>query len=208
MKWAQRLKRVFQIDIETCSECGGAMKVIACIEDPVVIKQILDHLKQKSRNQRVQPVAREPGTTGWPVAGSVYLTRPKRFRSRCCGNSAAAGMRYAGGLGWPRLSGKRGEFSAGSMATRAGFRITHWQSRPSFAVYSGWTWRKTAFILPILRHIVGKNNIPFPVFFHDAFHPIGLARAQPPQRDRHRPFLDLSLHYPSAASWLQPRPLP
>ena len=60
-------------------------------------------------------------------------------------------MRYAGGLGWPRLSGKTGEFSAGSMATRAGFRITHWQSRPSFAVYSGWTWRKTAFILPILR---------------------------------------------------------
>lgn len=44
MTWAQRLKRVFNIDIETCSVCGGAMKVIACIEDPVVIKQILDHL--------------------------------------------------------------------------------------------------------------------------------------------------------------------
>ena len=37
MTWAQRLKRVFNIDIETCSECGGTMKVIACIEDPVVI---------------------------------------------------------------------------------------------------------------------------------------------------------------------------
>jgi hypothetical protein len=45
--WAQRLKRVFNIDIETCSECGGAMKVIACIEDPVLIKQVLDHLRQK-----------------------------------------------------------------------------------------------------------------------------------------------------------------
>ena len=41
MTWAQRLKRVFNIDIETCSGCGGAMKVIACIEDPIVIKQIL-----------------------------------------------------------------------------------------------------------------------------------------------------------------------
>ncbi|GHL29086.1 hypothetical protein ECZU25_58990 [Escherichia coli] len=40
MTWAQRLKRVFNIDIETCSGCGGAMKVIACIEDPIVIKQI------------------------------------------------------------------------------------------------------------------------------------------------------------------------
>jgi hypothetical protein len=76
-------------------------------------------------------------------------------------------MRYAGGLGWPRLSGKTGEFSAGSMATRAGFRITHWQSRPSFAVYSGWTWRKTAFILPILvkkgmfhllKKLIGQKN--------------------------------------------------
>ena len=31
MTWAQRLRRVFNIDIETCSECGGAVKVIACI---------------------------------------------------------------------------------------------------------------------------------------------------------------------------------
>jgi hypothetical protein len=33
MTWAQRLKRVFNIEI--CSVCGGAMNVIACIEDPV-----------------------------------------------------------------------------------------------------------------------------------------------------------------------------
>jgi hypothetical protein len=31
MTWAQRLKRVFNIDIETCSACGGAVKIIACI---------------------------------------------------------------------------------------------------------------------------------------------------------------------------------
>ena len=43
--WAQRLKRVFRIDVETCSACGGAVKVIACIEDPAVIKKILTHLK-------------------------------------------------------------------------------------------------------------------------------------------------------------------
>ena len=48
MTWAQRLKRVFNIDIETCVECGGAVKVIACIEDPVVIKKILAHLKEKA----------------------------------------------------------------------------------------------------------------------------------------------------------------
>jgi len=48
MTWAQRLKRVFNIDIETCPECGGAVKVIACIEDPVVIKKILTHLDEKA----------------------------------------------------------------------------------------------------------------------------------------------------------------
>ena len=34
MTWAKRLKRVFDIDIETCSECGGDVRVIASIEDP------------------------------------------------------------------------------------------------------------------------------------------------------------------------------
>jgi len=29
MTWAQRLKRVFGIDIETCSACGGALRIIA-----------------------------------------------------------------------------------------------------------------------------------------------------------------------------------
>ena len=48
MNWAQRLKRVFNIDIETCSECGGAVKIITCIEDPVVYKKILTDLKEKT----------------------------------------------------------------------------------------------------------------------------------------------------------------
>ena len=48
MTWAQRLKRVFNIDVETCRDCGGTAKVIACIEDPVVIKTILAHLEKKA----------------------------------------------------------------------------------------------------------------------------------------------------------------
>lgn len=70
MKWAQRLKRVFQIDIETCSECGGAMKVIACIEDLVVIKQILDHLKQKAETNESSPL---PESRAPPVGLSPGL---------------------------------------------------------------------------------------------------------------------------------------
>ena len=47
MSWAQRLKRVFNIDIDTCSACGGAVKVIACIQDSAVIEKILTHLQEK-----------------------------------------------------------------------------------------------------------------------------------------------------------------
>ena len=45
MSWAQRLKRVFAIDIETCRQCGGHLRVIASIEEPAVIERILDHLR-------------------------------------------------------------------------------------------------------------------------------------------------------------------
>jgi hypothetical protein len=37
MTWAQRLQRVFGIDVEPCPSCGGPVRIIACIEDPDVI---------------------------------------------------------------------------------------------------------------------------------------------------------------------------
>jgi hypothetical protein len=65
MSWAQRLKRVFNIDIETCSRCGGAVKVIACIEDPVVIDKILTHLDRTAALAEpvVLPQSRAPPST-------------------------------------------------------------------------------------------------------------------------------------------------
>ena len=47
MTWMQRLKRVFNIDIEKCELCGGHVKVVSCIEDPAVIEKILQHLAMK-----------------------------------------------------------------------------------------------------------------------------------------------------------------
>ena len=62
MTWAQRLKRVFNIDIETYSACGGAVRIIACIEDQAVIKKILDHLKNKTEPNEITalPESRAP----------------------------------------------------------------------------------------------------------------------------------------------------
>ncbi len=66
MTWAQRLKRVFKIDIETCGECGGAVKIIASIEDPAVIRKILKHL---DKIIPVQEVACLPESRAPPQAG-------------------------------------------------------------------------------------------------------------------------------------------
>jgi hypothetical protein len=63
MTWVQRLKHVFHIDIETCSACGGTVKIIASIEDPAVINQILAHLAEKAATTRLPP-SRAPPATG------------------------------------------------------------------------------------------------------------------------------------------------
>ena len=55
MTWAQRLKRVFNIDIEVCGRCGGSVRVIACIEDQEVIDRILAHLESKEQNTPTLP---------------------------------------------------------------------------------------------------------------------------------------------------------
>ena len=44
MTWAQRLRRVFRIDVETCPRCGGKVKIIASIKDDEVIEKILAHV--------------------------------------------------------------------------------------------------------------------------------------------------------------------
>ena len=61
MTWAQRLKRVFKIDIETCTQCGGAVKVIASRVDVFVS----DRLVRGFLLARVQ--------------GSIFSTVSKRF---------------------------------------------------------------------------------------------------------------------------------
>ena len=60
MTWAQRLKRVFKIDIEICQHCGGDVKIISCIEDPVVIEKILSHLQNRDSATTHHPQGRAP----------------------------------------------------------------------------------------------------------------------------------------------------
>jgi len=57
------------IDIEACRECGGVVKVIACIEDPVVIEKILAHLDVTDLQQRRSVCPR----AGYPAGLLVRL---------------------------------------------------------------------------------------------------------------------------------------
>jgi hypothetical protein len=55
---------LFNIDIETCSECGGDVRIIASIEDPAVINKILVHLDEKAATAPLPP-CRAPPVTGY-----------------------------------------------------------------------------------------------------------------------------------------------
>ena len=46
-RWAQLIKRVYEVDPLVCERCGSTMRIISVILDPDVIKSILSHLKAK-----------------------------------------------------------------------------------------------------------------------------------------------------------------
>ena len=70
MTWAQRLKRVFNIDVSICPKCEGEAKVIASIEDEAVIEKILQHLQAKGAlppAPDLLPATRASPTSDWFV---------------------------------------------------------------------------------------------------------------------------------------------
>ena len=83
MTWAQRLRRVFRIDVdksagqpfctaegcrvavgyrdvpdETCPRCGGTLKIIASIEDDEVIEKILGHVDAQVQQPKAATLPR------------------------------------------------------------------------------------------------------------------------------------------------------
>ena len=94
MTWAQRIKRVFEINIETCSACGGSTRIIAYIEGPDVIEKILTHLDVKG----VEPKAtRRPPCRAPPQRGCSTDSDRLMSTTLVCDASGAATV--AAGLG-------------------------------------------------------------------------------------------------------------
>jgi hypothetical protein len=42
--WAEMIRKVYEVDPLTCSQCGGQMKVIAFLTDFSVVDRIINHL--------------------------------------------------------------------------------------------------------------------------------------------------------------------
>ena len=64
-RWADLLRRVYEVDPLVCPRCGGAMHVIGFVTGPVQIKRILDHLRRRDQ------LARPPPHAGHPVASTA-----------------------------------------------------------------------------------------------------------------------------------------
>lgn len=60
ISWARLLKRVFDIDLSQCAQCGGNTRVIAAILLPKVIKKILSHLKLPTDPPALAPARGPP----------------------------------------------------------------------------------------------------------------------------------------------------
>lgn len=67
MTWAQRLKRVFTIDVTTCVHCGGAVRIVASIEEPTAIRAILAHFEKHGALERAHY---RPATRVSPAAAA------------------------------------------------------------------------------------------------------------------------------------------
>lgn len=67
MTWAQRLKRVFNIDATRCIHCGGAVRIVACIEEPAAIQAILAHF---AKHDALDEAHHRPGPRAPPAAAA------------------------------------------------------------------------------------------------------------------------------------------
>ncbi len=72
--WAERLKRVFKIDIELCPKCGGRLRVIAAITEPNAIQKILDPGSRPAVYTVPSPL--RSNSTGGLIQNVVLVLKP------------------------------------------------------------------------------------------------------------------------------------
>jgi hypothetical protein len=58
--WARLIQKIYEVDPLICPKCQGAMRVISSIEDPSVIRAILEHLGLWPARSRPPPKIHDP----------------------------------------------------------------------------------------------------------------------------------------------------
>jgi hypothetical protein len=56
-RWAELLRKIWEIDVETCPRCGGPMVILAFTLDPAVIDATLRRIREKGHDPRAGPWA-------------------------------------------------------------------------------------------------------------------------------------------------------
>ena len=56
--WAKLMQRAFELDVLACPRCGGRLRLIATVEDPRAIREVLDALALST-----EPMDRAPPST-------------------------------------------------------------------------------------------------------------------------------------------------
>ena len=56
-RWAELLRRVFEIEVHVCPACAGAMRIVAFVTAPKAVRKILAHLERKGIDARAGPWA-------------------------------------------------------------------------------------------------------------------------------------------------------
>jgi hypothetical protein len=53
-RWAELLRRIFEVDPLACPRCGEEMRIVAFITEPKTIDRILEHLRRTQTSRRRQ----------------------------------------------------------------------------------------------------------------------------------------------------------
>jgi hypothetical protein len=59
-RWADLMRRAFEVDVLACPRCGNRMRVLATIEDPKALQAILRHVGLPSAVARADPAEPVP----------------------------------------------------------------------------------------------------------------------------------------------------
>jgi Ribonuclease G/E len=71
LSWAALLARVYQIEIETCPNCGGRMKIMAALTEPSSVRRYLEDVGLSAKIPEISP-ARAPPQLEMDTADGDY----------------------------------------------------------------------------------------------------------------------------------------